>query len=173
MDIEFTLGDITQQSVDALVNAANSQLQPGAGVAGAIHAAGGPSIYDECQGVLRESYPQGLPPGQAVATNAGLLPARWVIHTVGPIYKGRPEDAEVLRACHVSCLAVADELGAETVAFPAISTGVYGYPVDAAAEVAVDALRTADTRVSTATLVLFDERTLDAYRDAHRGWTPG
>jgi O-acetyl-ADP-ribose deacetylase (regulator of RNase III) len=169
MDIEFELGDITHQAVDAIVNAANSLLAPGSGVAGAIHDAGGPEIYAECRRIIEQRYPDGLPPGEAVATTAGLLQARWVIHTVGPVYKGTPDDADILRRCHLSCLRVADELGAETVAFPAISTGVYGYPAYAAAPVALDALTTATTQVSAVTLVLFDERTLDAYRAAHRG----
>ena len=156
-------GDITEQAVDAVVNAANSTLLGGGGVDGAIHRRGGPAILEECRHVRAERYPDGLPTGRAVATTAGDLSARWVIHTVGPVYADVDNPAELLASCHVESLRVADELGATTVAFPAISTGVYGYPVEEAAPVAVAAVRAADTRVELVRFVLFGE-------DAHRAF---
>src|SRR5690349_16072195 len=125
MRIEFEQGDITRQEVDAIVNAANSSLLGGGGVDGAIHRAGGPAILDECRRIRAERYPDGLPTGQAVATTGGDLPARWVIHTVGPVYSRQDDPATLLASCHTESFRVADELGARTVAFPAISTGVY------------------------------------------------
>jgi O-acetyl-ADP-ribose deacetylase (regulator of RNase III) len=159
--IEAVQGDITLQRVDAIVNAANGSLLGGGGVDGTIHRAGGPAILAACRELRRTSLPGGLPTGEAVATTAGDLPATWVIHTVGPVY-GRNEgrDAELLAACHTASLAVADEVGARTVAFPAISTGVYGYPLAEAAPVAVGAARAADTQVELVRFVLFGD---DAY----------
>jgi O-acetyl-ADP-ribose deacetylase len=159
-------GDITEQEVDAVVNAANSSLMGGGGVDGAIHSRGGPAILEECRRIRAESYPDGLPTGQAVATTAGDLPARWVIHTVGPVYAKREDRSGLLASCHVESLRVADELGARTVAFPAISTGVYGYPVKEAAPVAVRAVRGAETNVAEVRFVLFDGATHDAFREA-------
>src|SRR5215216_6737923 len=120
-------GDITKQDVDAIVNAANGSLMGGGGVDGAIHRAGGPSILAECREIRRTTYPSGLPTGQAVATGGGDLAARWVIHTVGPVYAASADPAGELAFCHTESLRVADELGARTVAFPAISTGAFGY----------------------------------------------
>jgi O-acetyl-ADP-ribose deacetylase (regulator of RNase III) len=162
----FVRGDITAQQVDAVVNAANRSLLGGGGVDGAIHRRGGDAILDECRRLRATTLPNGLPVGDAVATTAGALPARWVIHTVGPIYSGRPEDAELLAACHLASLRVADELGAASVAFPAISTGAFGYPVEEAAAVAVDAVRDADTSVHAVSFVLFDARSLAAFEAA-------
>jgi O-acetyl-ADP-ribose deacetylase len=142
-EIEAVRGDITDQRVDAVVNAANSSLLGGGGVDGAIHRRGGPAILAACQELRASRYAGGLPAGQAVATTAGELPARWVIHTVGPVYSGTPRDAELLASCHVESLRVADELGASSVAFPAISTGAYGYPLAEAAAVAVRSVRDA------------------------------
>src|SRR6266511_2452348 len=153
--IELLQGDITQQGVDAIVNAANSSLMGGGGVDGAIHRRGGPEILRECKRIRAERYPEGLPTGEAVATTAGELPARWVIHTVGPVYASVESPAELLASCHTEALRVADELGARTVAFPAISTGVYGYPLEEAARVAVGAVRGAQTNVELARFVLF------------------
>jgi O-acetyl-ADP-ribose deacetylase (regulator of RNase III) len=153
-------GDITEQDVDAVVNAANSTLLGGGGVDGAIHRRGGPAILEECRRIRATDWPDGLPAGKAVATTAGSLPARWVIHTVGPVYAKREDRSGLLASCHTESLGVADELGAETVAFPAISTGVYGYPVDEAASVAIEAVRTADTGVREIRFVLFGR---DAY----------
>lgn len=142
--IEAVLGDLTLEDVDAIVNAANSELLGGGGVDGAIHRAGGPSIYDECLAIRRTILPRGLPEGDAVATRGGDLAARWVIHTVGPRY-GRHDGAEpaLLASCHTRSLEVALELGARTVSFPAIACGVFGYPVEEAAPIAVAAVRAA------------------------------
>jgi len=159
-------GDITLQDADAIVNAANRSLMGGGGVDGAIHRRGGPDILAECREIRRTRYPDGLPTGEAVATTAGGLPARWVIHTVGPIYSGAPTDAALLSACHAASLRIADELGAATIAFPAISTGVYGYPLDEAATVAVSAVRDADTRVRDVRFVLFGRPAYEAFARA-------
>ncbi|MGZ4137410.1 MAG: O-acetyl-ADP-ribose deacetylase [Actinomycetota bacterium] len=159
-------GDITRQDVDAVVNAANSGLLGGGGVDGAIHRAGGPAILAECREVRRTRFPDGLPTGQAVATTAGDLPARWVIHTVGPVYSRTEDRSALLASCHTRSLRVADELGARTVAFPAISTGIYGYPLEFAAPVAVAACLDADTHVEEIRFVLFDARALGAFEDA-------
>ena len=148
-------GDITEQDVDAVVNAANSTLLGGGGVDGAIHRRGGPAILEECKEIRATVWPDGLPTGHAVATTGGALPARWVIHTVGPVYAEREDRSGLLASCHIESLRVADELGAGTVAFPAISTGVYGYPLDEAAPVAVEAIKTADTSVDEVRFVLF------------------
>jgi O-acetyl-ADP-ribose deacetylase (regulator of RNase III) len=161
--ITLARGDITTQDVDAIVNAANSSLLGGGGVDGAIHRRGGPEILAACQALRDTDWPEGLPVGEAVATTAGELPARWVIHTVGPVYRDTPEDAEMLAAAHRSSLRVADELQARVVAFPAISTGAYGYPVEQAAEVATAAVRAATTDVREVRFVLFDERAHDAF----------
>ena len=164
--IVLTLGDITAQEVDAVVNAANRSLMGGGGVDGAIHRRGGESIMAACKELRDTTHPDGLPVGEAVATTAGDLRARWVIHTVGPLYSGKPEDAVLLTACHRSVLRVADDLGAESVAFPAISTGVFGYPVEEAAPVAVAAVRNAETAVADVRFVLFDARSMAAFEQA-------
>jgi O-acetyl-ADP-ribose deacetylase (regulator of RNase III) len=159
-------GDITREAVDAVVNAANSSLLGGGGVDGAIHRAGGPAILEACRELRRTTLRDGLPTGRAVATTAGDLRARWVIHTVGPVY-GREEDAAgMLASCHTESLRVADEVGARTVAFPAISTGAFGYPVDLAAPVAVAAAAGARTSVEEVRFVLHDDATLDAFERA-------
>jgi O-acetyl-ADP-ribose deacetylase len=163
MKSEAVQGDITHEAVDAIVNAATSSLLGGGGVDGAIHRRGGPAILAECRAVRAERYPDGLPTGQAVATTAGDLPARWVIHTVGPVYSASEDRSELLASCHNEALRVADEVGAASVAFPAISTGVYGYPVESAARVAVAAVRAAVTRVELVRFVLFDEETHRAF----------
>jgi len=169
--IVLVQGDITAQDVDAVVNAANSSLMGGGGVDGAIHRRGGPEILEACRRIRRDVWPDGLPPGRAVATTGGRLPARWVIHAVGPVYSPHDDRSAVLASCHTGALRVADELGARTVAFPAISTGVYGYPLDLAAPVAIRAVREASTAVDEVRFVLFDtqayrafERALDASR---------
>jgi O-acetyl-ADP-ribose deacetylase (regulator of RNase III) len=163
--ISLLRGDITQQAADAIVNAANSSLLGGGGVDGAIHKVGGPAILDECKKLRELRYADGLPVGDAVATTAGDLPARWVIHTVGPRYGVDNPAPELLAKCHTSALAIADELGARSIAFPAISTGVYGYPVSEAADVAIRAIRNAETSVEEITFVLFSD---DAYREFER-----
>lgn len=164
--ITLVRGDITEEEVDAIVNAANSSLMGGGGVDGAIHRKGGPTILEECRQVRSNEYPDGLPKGRAVATTAGELRARWVIHTVGPVYAKSEDRSELLASCHTKSLRVADELGARTVAFPAISTGVYGYPVEEAAPVAIRAVREADTRVQEVRFVLFDEEAHSAFERA-------
>jgi O-acetyl-ADP-ribose deacetylase (regulator of RNase III) len=164
--IEIVQGDLTEQAVDAVVNAANRSLLGGGGVDGAIHRRGGPAILQACRAIRAEGWPDGLPTGRAVATTAGDLPARWVIHTVGPVYGSDPDPAGSLASCHIESLRVADELGAATVAFPAISTGAYGYPLDQAAEVALTAVRDATTDVDEVRFVLFDERARAAFARA-------
>jgi O-acetyl-ADP-ribose deacetylase len=162
-------GDITKQDVDAIVNAANGSLMGGGGVDGAIHRAGGPSILAECREIRRTTHPDGLPAGMAVATTAGDLPARWVIHTVGPVYARSEDRSGLLASCHAESLRVADGLGARTVAFPAISTGAYGYPVEKAAGVAIQAVRGADTRVEEVRFVLFGRDAYEAFEHALDG----
>lgn len=166
MQIVLALGDITEQPVDAIVNAANSSLMGGGGVDGAIHRRGGPAILEECRKVRRQQYPDGLPTGQAVATTAGRLPAKWVIHTVGPVYSAREDRSSLLASCHREALRVADDVGARTVAFPAISTGVYGYPLYLAAPVAVRSVSHATTKVEEVSFVLFDQEAFDAFQKA-------
>jgi O-acetyl-ADP-ribose deacetylase len=163
MKITFVQGDITEQEVDAIVNAANHSLLGGGGVDGAIHRRGGPEILAECRKLREETYPEGLPTGQAVATTAGRLPARWVIHTVGPTYAKSKDKSPLLADCFRNSLAVADELGAASVAFPAISTGVYRWPIDDAARIALEAVRTVDTQVGEVRFVLFDRRGYEAF----------
>jgi len=162
-------GDITEQHADAIVNAANSTLLGGGGVDGAIHRSGGPAILEECRRLRAKEWPEGLPTGEAVATTAGALPARWVIHTVGPVYSEREDRSGLLARCHTESLRVADELGAETVAFPAISTGVYGYPLDEAASVAIEAVRGAETAVREVRFVLFGREAHAAFERALGG----
>jgi len=171
--IRLVQGDITRQSVDAIVNAANSSLMGGGGVDGAIHARGGPAIIEECRRLRATTLPRGLPPGRAVATTAGKLDARWVIHTVGPVYSKNEDRSHLLASCHSESLRVADELGARTVAFPAISTGVYGYPLDAAAVVAVRAVRDATSNVDEVRFVLFDAPAYEAFARALAAPGPG
>ena len=166
MRIELVKGDITDQEVDAIVNAANSSLLGGGGVEGAIHRRGGPDILAECKRVRAERWPEGLPTGRAVATAAGRLPAKWVIHTVGPVHSKSEDRSHLLASCHLEALKAADELGAKTVAFPAISTGIYGYPIELAAPVAINAVKAADTRVEEVRFVLFDDESYRAFERA-------
>jgi O-acetyl-ADP-ribose deacetylase (regulator of RNase III) len=164
--INLITGDITKQDVDAIVNAANSSLMGGGGVDGAIHRAGGPSIVEECRQIRAERYGTGLPTGEAVATGAGKLPSRWVIHTVGPVYAKSEDRSHLLASCHRRSLEVAEDIGAETVAFPAISTGIYRYPVDQAAAIALRTVAETESKVTAVTFVLFDERTHRAFDTA-------
>ena len=164
--IELVRGDITQQEADAVINAANTSLMGGGGVDGAIHRKGGPEILEECKRIREEKYPDGLPAGQAVATTAGNLPAKWVIHTVGPVYSRSQDRSALLASCHTEALKVADELGAKTVAFPAISTGVYGYPPHEAAPVAIEAVASAKTNVEEVRFVLYDQTIQEFFRRA-------
>jgi O-acetyl-ADP-ribose deacetylase (regulator of RNase III) len=161
VDLQLVQGDITAQQVDVIVNAANSSLLGGGGVDGAIHRRGGPAILGECRRLRETTHPDGLPPGQAVATTAGELPARWVIHTVGPVY-GRG-NADTLRSCYRSSLDLAASLRAATIAFPLISAGAYGWPIDDAIKQAVDTITAAEypgTELRSALLVLYDARAL-------------
>ena len=171
--IVLVQGDITEQAVDAIVNAANSTLMGGGGVDGAIHRKGGPAILEACRRLRAEQYPNGLPTGKAVATPAGQLAARWVIHTVGPIFSSQVDSATLLAGCHVESLRVADGLGCATLAFPAISTGVYGYPLDLAAPVAIAAVESATTRVAEVRFVLYDRPAYRAFERALRPMTLG
>ncbi|MEV3992712.1 O-acetyl-ADP-ribose deacetylase [Streptomyces sp. NPDC049837] len=168
MKITLVRGDITEQHADAIVNAANSSLLGGGGVDGAIHRKGGPDILAECRALRASSYGRGLPTGQAVATTAGRLNARWVIHTVGPVHSRDEDRSELLASCHREALRVADELGARTVAFPAISTGVYRWPVEDAARIAVETVRATKTSVEEVRFVLFDDPAYEAFAEHAR-----
>lgn len=169
MRIVCERGDITEARVDAVVNAANSGLRGGGGVDGAIHRRGGPAILAECERLRATELPDGLPTGQAVATTAGNLPARWVIHTVGPVYTKREDRSTLLASAYRESLRVADELGARTVAFPAVSAGIYGWPLDDAARIAVATVREvadAGTAVTEVRFVLFSDDVLAAFETA-------
>lgn len=169
VEIEIVRGDLTRQAdVDAIVNAANSRLLGGGGVDGAIHRAAGPALLDACRALRRDALPEGLRVGRAVATPAFDLPCRWVIHTVGPIYDEHDHPEHLLASCHLESLAVADEIGARSVAFPAISCGVYGYPVSEAAPIALDAVRGAETGVELVRFVLFGDDAITAWTAAAR-----
>ncbi len=166
MEIRLVLGDITEQRVDAVVNAANSSLLGGGGVDGAIHRRGGPAILAECRKLRRERYGDGLPTGHAVATTAGELAARWVIHTVGPVYVKSEDRSAGLASAYRESLRVADELGARTVAFPAVSAGIYGWPIDDAARIAVETVRSTETAVAEVSFVLFSQPVYEAFAAA-------
>ncbi|MFJ8591198.1 O-acetyl-ADP-ribose deacetylase [Streptomyces sp. NPDC093598] len=161
--IQLVRGDITRESVDVIVNAANSSLLGGGGVDGAIHRRGGPAILEDCRRLRAAHLGKGLPTGRAVATTAGGLDARWVVHTVGPVFSTTEDRSGLLASCYRESLRVAGELGARTVAFPAISTGVYGWPMDDGARIAVETVRAADTSVEEVRFVLFDERAYEAF----------
>lgn len=170
MSIEAVSGDITTERVDAIVNAANSSLLGGGGVDGAIHAAAGPALLAECRALRESTLPDGLPVGDAVATGAGDLPCRWVIHTVGPNRHAGQTDPALLASCFTRSLDVAADLGATSLAFPAVSAGVYGWDADEVARVAVAAVNGyAGRRPDTIRFVLFSERLLSAFRAALAG----
>jgi len=170
MDLRAERGDITTVDADVIVNAANPGLLGGGGVDGAIHAAGGPEILRECREIVARLPDRRLPRGTAVATTAGRLPARWVVHTAGPIWSATQDRSAVLRSCYTECLHVADGLGAHSVAFPAISAGVYGWPIDDAARQAVAGVRAAAVEhVQEVRFVLVDDRALAAFEAALSG----
>ncbi|MFK0044400.1 O-acetyl-ADP-ribose deacetylase [Streptomyces sp. NPDC090741] len=165
--ITLVRGDITAEHADAIVNAANSSLLGGGGVDGAIHRRGGPEILDACRALRASQYGKGLPTGRAVATTAGRLPAEWVIHTVGPVWSRDEDRSALLASCYRESLRVAAELGARTVAFPAISTGIFGWPMDDGARIAVETARAAAAEpVEEVRFVLFDEKAYAAFEAA-------
>jgi O-acetyl-ADP-ribose deacetylase (regulator of RNase III) len=152
MELSVVEGDITEQHVDAVVNAANRAMRGGGGVDGAIHRAGGPEVLEDC----RRRFPRGLATGDVGWTTAGLMPARWVIHVVGPNHNRGETDRSLLTSCYSRALEVADELGAATLAFPLVSAGSYGWPLDDAVAAAVDTLRETPTQVGEARIVAFN-----------------
>ena len=158
MNVTLVEGDITTQQVDAVVNAANSRMRGGGGVDGAIHRAGGPAVLEDC----KRRFPDGLATGDAGWTTAGEMPARWVIHVVGPNYRAGQTDRSLLTSCYARALAVADELGARTVAVPLVSAGIYGWPLDDAVYAAVATLQGASTQVDEARIVAFGREVADA-----------
>ncbi len=165
MQLTVVRGDITDQQVDAVVNAANNQMRGGGGVDGAIHAAGGPAVLEDC----KKRFPDGLATGAAGWTTAGELAARWVIHVVGPNYTAGQRDRTLLTSCYANALHVADELGARTLASPLVSAGIYGWPIDDAARIAVQALTATPSSVAAVTMVAFDADAEVALRSAVDG----
>jgi O-acetyl-ADP-ribose deacetylase (regulator of RNase III) len=165
------VGDITKEDVDAIVNAANSSLMGGGGADGAIHRAGGPDILEECKELRTSKFPDGLPTGQAAITTAGKMAAKYVIHTVGPVYgRGGKEKAELLAACYDNSLKLAAEEKLKTIAFPAISTGVYGYPLDEAARVSSEAIEkflSSDGSIQQVRLVFFSRSDAETFLKDH------
>lgn len=172
--IELAKGDITDETVDAIVNAANHSLLGGGGVDGAIHRAGGPQILAECRQLRATKYPDGLPTGQAAATTAGRLNARWVIHTVGPVWAKTIDHSDQLASAYRESLLVAAGLGATSVAFPAISAGIYGWPMTDAARIAIETTRAVIAAGDAGTVelvrfVLFGDTTYGAFEHALEG----
>jgi O-acetyl-ADP-ribose deacetylase (regulator of RNase III) len=170
-NITVQRADITTVEADAIVNAANSSLLGGGGVDGAIHWRGGPAILDECRELRRTRHPEGLAAGDAVATTAGRLPAHWVIHTVGPVWSAHEDRSAVLASAYRRSLEVATELGATSVVFPAVSAGVYGWPADDAAHIAIETVLASEFE-GTVSFALFSDEMLEHFRaalDAARG----
>jgi O-acetyl-ADP-ribose deacetylase (regulator of RNase III) len=158
--LQFIVGDITAQDTDAVVNAANKRLAPGGGVAGAIHGAAGPGLWEEC------SRLGGCETGQAKITGGHKLPNKYVIHTVGPVYSGSPDDKMLLRSCYMNSLKVAEKNLVKSIAFPALSTGIFGYPIDAAAQIAIKTINEylkGDTQIEIVRMVLYDQSAYDAH----------
>ena len=170
--VKVVVGDITSETVDAIVNAANSSLMGGGGVDGAIHRAGGPNILAECTAIRRTQYPQGLPTGEAVITSAGNLPSKFVIHTVGPVYgRHAGSEADLLAACYTNSLQLAVKYTLSTIAFPAISTGVYGYPLHEAAAVSSEAIKlflSTERSIEEVRLVFFREADAEVFTQNQR-----
>lgn len=166
MRITLVNGDITAERADAIVNAANSGLLGGGGVDGVIHRRGGPAILEECEALRRDRLPDGLPTGHAVATTAGNLAARWVIHTVGPVYSRSEDRSDLLASCYRESLRIAADLGAATVAFPAISAGIYGWPMDDAARIALETVSGTDSPVTEARFVLYGDEAYGTFERA-------
>ena len=164
--IEIAHGDITEFAADAIVNAANSSLLGGGGVDGAIHRVGGPQIVAETRRLRETQFVDGMPAGRAISTNAGNLPAKWVIHTVGPVYSRDEDLSEALASCYYESMELADKLSAASIAFPAISAGAYGWPVDDAARIAVEAVRSTDTQIDLVTFVLYNDEAFAAFEKA-------
>ena len=171
--ITLVLGDITEQRTDAIVNAANSSLLGGGGVDGAIHRRGGPAILAACRELRAGPCRGGLPVGEAIATTAGELPAKWVIHTVGPVYSADEDRSHLLAACYRESLRVADGLGARSLAFPAVSAGIFGWPVADAARIAVATVRGTPSRVEDMRFVLFSPDVFAAFEVAIATQAPG
>lgn len=167
MKPEVMKGDITRLDVDAIVNAANSGLLGGGGVDGAIHRVAGPGLLEECRKVRRDTYPDGLPTGKAVITGAYDLPAKHVIHTVGPVYNRREDRSELLKSCFLESLILAEENKLESIAFPAISCGIYGYPKEAAALIAKSVMDNFDYHsLKRVIICLFDDNTYRIFKEA-------
>lgn len=164
--IELHRGDITAFEADAIVNAANSSLFGGEGVDGEIHRVGGPVILKETQLIREVKFTDGLPEGQAISTNAGNLPAKWVIHTVGPEYSATEDRSETLESCYLESIELANMLSAKTVAFPAIGTGTFGWPIAEAARIAVDAIQSVETQIELVTFVLTSDEEMSAFEAA-------
>ena len=165
MDITVVQGDITRQRVDAVVNAANREMRGGGGVDGAIHHAGGPVVLEDC----RARFPHGLATGEAGWTTAGAMPAQWVIHVVGPNFTAGERDRSLLLSCYSNALAVADSLGAATVAFPLVSAGIYGWPKDDAIAAPLEVFRSSSAAVAETRLVAYDDATYQQIRAAVEG----
>ena len=172
--VRIVKGDITEQDVEAVVNAANSTLMGGGGVDGAIHRRGGPNILEECSAIRSRDWPDGLPSGRAVITSGGLLKARHVIHTVGPVWRGGGHgEAKVLADCYTSCLDIAKDRRLRSIAFPSISTGAYGYPIEEAGRVALRTVKehaTKDGWPPEVRFVLFSDGDLKQYEEAAARW---
>lgn len=164
--IDLLRGDITTLEADAIVTAVDSSLFGGEGVDGEVHRVGGPIILKETQLIREVKHTDGLPDGEAVSTNAGNLPAKWVIHTVGPEYSTEEDRSETLASCYLESLELADKLSALSISFPAIGVGDYGWPLDEAARVAVDAVRSTDTHIQVVTFVLDTDAAMDAFSAA-------
>lgn len=161
--IELHLGDITAFEADAIVNATNSSLFGGDGEDGEIHRVGGPVILKEAQLIREVKLTDGLPEGEAISTNAGNLPAKWVIHTVGPVYSATEDHSETLASCYFESIELADKLSAQTVSFPAIGAGAFGWPLVDAARIAIDTIRSTDTSVDLVTFVLSSDEAMSAF----------